>query len=342
MTAVAEMRAERRGYAPGSADLQAYCAEAQRLRSEALSASPAPAAREGRVRRRIRSRVAWATGIVAAALLTLIGTAVAPAIARQFASAPRIEDSLRRGPAIIARGGEFDPADGGISLPFVLSGNRHISRALARGLSRPGSGANGVVQQQLGALHGITTYQMFILLKVRGNRNQEVQINSITLALLHRTAPVNGTFFNIGPQGETENIRMEFNLDQAQPLAYTMSDGMVPTRIPYFIARSISLSLGESRAIAIQVDDLCNSADFLLAVRYSVGSAAAQTMLIGDGSTRTPFRVTGLRWVGDEIVYRKQFDFVGNFSIGPPGAARLAAENHYSPGDDLACPSDHY
>jgi hypothetical protein len=343
--AIVELRAQRRGYEPTSIELRDYRAEADRLRRAALAppgsdpGQPPAGHRAGLVGHLLTHRLAWAAGIVAAALLTLAATAIVPAVARQFVSAPRIEDSIRRGPDIIVHAGQFYPAEE-MPFPFVVSGNYHPSSQLMRTLADPFSIVKLTVQNRLMALHPIQLGRMFIKLQLRGNRNEQIQILDIRIARLHEAAPLNGVFFDVNPQGYVDNIRMAFNLDRPSPQAVTMLAGMAPTTTPYFVAHSINLSLGESQVAVIQVADDCTSAKFMLAIRYTVGGDAAKTEIVSNNGH--PYQVTGFRWKGDEITYRQELDLQSDFSVITPSPSLIGLGNKYSPGDPRACPYDHY
>jgi hypothetical protein len=332
------LRSARRGHDPASAESKKYRADAERLRRQAVSAGDAQRSSSnrltGRARQYIRKPTFWAASVVTTALLTLLATSAIPRVIGQFVNGAAIEDHLRRGPDIIEHAELFDPGDEGIPLPTVVPGDFQPSAKLLRALSRPGSFGTQAIRSQVLALNGVNTRQIYIRVRLQGNRNEQIQILNVKLAYLHRGVPLNGVLFDVGPQGETNNIQMDFNLDQPLPHALVMREGMVPSTEPFFEAHSITLLKDEHAVLIIQANTLCYSASFMLAIKYTVGQGPIKTEIISDHGKS--FRVTGYRWKNNFMSYRKILSLQGNFSVAPPTPAEFAQEYRRSPVDSCA------
>ena len=166
-----------------------------------------------------------AVGIIATAVLTLVGTSLIPKIVGQFFNTARLEDSLRRGPDITVNESLFYPNEG-VPLPTVVTGNYQPSRELVAALARPMGVTSPSAEKQIREAGGVDIEDVFIRVVLRGNRNEPILILGVRPVDLQRDKPLNGVLFEIGAQGENGNIQMGFNLDRPASRPLTSPAGV--------------------------------------------------------------------------------------------------------------------
>jgi hypothetical protein len=282
----------------------------------------------------LRRFAGWATGLVAAALLTLLATTVFPAALGQFFNSAKIEDALRTGPDIVVNESIFHPDGAGVPNPTVVPGGYQPSSAFARALARSRSLLSPAVEKEIQETHGIDAANIFLRIILQGNRNEAVRIVNIQPAQLHRVPPLNGVLFDIGAQGENSNIQMGFDLDQPTPQALAFHDTTL-TNEPYFATHSISLAKGEQAVLIVQAKTSCYSADFKLRVNYLI-NGQAKSVIIGDHAR--PFRVTAYRYGPDNVMsYKQIYALRGDFSVRRPTSRQLSRYYRRSAAEARLC-----
>jgi hypothetical protein len=324
---IIRLRAGLRGGQKGENYELTLRAQADRLHMLALAihtGGRAPRTQNSRPNSRFKKFAFWAAGVTGAALLTL-ATGAVPGIMGQIFNNASIEDHIRPGPDIIVHESLYYPDGSGVPEPTVAAGGFHASDELARTLSRSGAVSSAPVLRQIQAAHGVDVQSVFIRVVLQGNSNEQVQILNVKPVQLQRSAPLNGTLFEIGPQGAVSNIQMGFDLDQPLPQALNVTGSEFPvmTREPYFEEHSISLGKGGTAVVVIEATTQCYGASFKLAVSYLVGNASRQFIISNGGG---PFRVTGIRYSRNGTMsYRQIFALQGNFSAIQPDQQQLSA-----------------
>jgi hypothetical protein len=263
----------------------------------------------------------WTTAATATAVIGLIVSGVLPTLVNQIVNVPKLEDSMRQGPDIIAKETLFN-IDGTGDLPDVIGGNYQPSAQLVQELSRPMAATSTTVIQQLTGSNSTAVDSTHIQLDLEGNRNEIVRIIDIHPVNLHRRAPLNGVLFDIGPQGADGDVQVAFDLDEPFPDAQTVNSmGMIQSP-KYFDSNTISLTNGEHVVIVIRASTSCYDARFDLGVDYTVGGTQkSMTITEPDGK---PFEVTAYRFsASGEYSYRQVYELRGNFSVTPLTAQQL-------------------
>lgn len=277
-----------------------------------------------------------AVGIIATAVLTLVGTSLIPKIVGQFFNTARLEDSLRRGPDITVNESLFYPNEG-VPLPTVVTGNYQPSRELVAALARPMGVTSPSAEKQIREAGGVDIEDVFIRVVLRGNRNEPILILGVRPVDLQRDKPLNGVLFEIGAQGENGNIQMGFNLDRPAPEAVNVTGGGSLTTAPFFESHSISLADHESAVLVVEVATKCYSAKFKLAVDYMIGNKTKHEVISNNGS---PFMVTAYRYDASNVIsYRRIFALQGNFSAIQPRRAQLKEGDSRTPEEARVCPA---
>jgi hypothetical protein len=268
-----------------------------------------------------RKRTAWAIGVVATAVLTLVATGVLPDLLGQFFNGSAIEDKLRPGPAMVASESLFYPDGLNVPVVTVMPGNYRLSGALIRAMARPlGGGTPALLKQE--HAQGVQVGAMLIRLILEGNRNQLVRILNIQLVQLKREAPLGGVLLDMYPQGGDGDIQMGFDLDKLAPQAMVVSSGDDLTSQFYFENHTISLKNDEQVVLMIQAISACYDASFDLAVNYKVGDGATMTQVISNSGR--PFQVTGLRENVES--YRQVFALQSNYSATQLSSPEIARD----------------
>ena len=277
-----------------------------------------------------------AAGIIATAVLTLVGTSLIPKIAGQFFNTAKLEDSLRRGPDIVVDESLFYPNEG-VPLPTVVTGNYQPSRELVAALSRPMGVTSPSVEKQIRQAGGVDIQDVFIRVVLRGNRNEPILILGVRPVELRRGKPLNGVLFEIGAQGENGNIQMGFNLDRLAPEAVNVTSGGSLSTAPYFESHSISLADSEPAVLVIEAATKCYSAQFKLAVDYMIGNQTKREVITNNGK---PFTVSAYRYDASNVMsYRRIFALQGNFSAIQPSHGQLAHDDSRTSEEARACPA---
>ena len=310
-------------------------------RRKASRKPPVPAAHRARGDSEHESKSAKkyaiaAVGIIATAVLTLVGTSLLPKIAGQFFNTAKLEDNLRHGPDIIVNESLFYPNEG-VPLPTVVTGNYHPSRELVAALARPMGATSPSVEKQIREAGGVDIEDIFIRVVLHGNRNEPILILGVRPVELRRGKPLNGVLFEIGAQGENGNIQMGFDLDRLAPEAVKVADTGSLTTAPYFESHSISLTDREPAVLVIAAKTRCYSAQFKLAVDYMVGNQTKHEVITNNGK---PFMVSAYRYdVSNVMAYRRIFALQGNFSAIQPSHAQLAHYDSRTPEEARECPA---
>jgi hypothetical protein len=318
--AVVGLRAGKQVGRDSSGTYRVFSNEAERLRSDALlsqlslrdkqppKSQPEP--------KRFRKRLAWASGVAFAAVISPVVTNVVPQMLNQVANGAKLKDAIRRGPDIITNESIYDPDGNGVVRPFVVPGNYRPSDQVVLALSKAESVMSTTLMKEIHKVNSVAIEDVFTRVVLQGNRNESIRILNIYPVNLRRTRPLDGVLFDIPEaQGEFGNIQMNFNLDQISPHALTVINDDVITNQPFFEAHTISLADGERAVLIIQAHTRCYSASFDLAVNYMVGSADRTEVISDNGH---PFRVSSYRFTETgRLSYRQDFQLQGNFSVAP-------------------------
>jgi hypothetical protein len=334
VSAALELRAERR------ADVRSAGRHGHQQRDEerihqALSSREAFAGkrhRAGRLADAVTKKTAWAVGVVAAALLTLLATGVIPRLLGQVVSGSAIEDKFRGGPAILAN--ESLVYANGPTVPesAVIPGNYRPGHALVRALARAMGGATPAFLR-LEHTKGVPVGSEVIRLVLEGNRNEPVRILNIEPVRLERKPPLGGVYFNIGGQGEADNIRILFDLDRLSPQAQEMKSNMLTGGL-FFQDHTISLTRGEQVVILITAGTSRYDATYDLAIDYMAGSATQTEMVSDDGH---PFQVTAPS--SDLLCYKQVFTLRGDYSVTQQNRSEITRLYHPAPPGKKNCPA---
>ena len=316
VSAAIELRAEQRGVNVQSSAVRRRQAEDERLILEALSNQEIfDKAQPHRIKsftNIIGKKTAWAIGVITTAVLTLLVTGVIPGILGQLFNGPAIADRFRSGPAIIASESIVYVNGPDVPVPSVIPEEYRPSSALIRAIARPRGAGSPALLQELHA-HGVVVGQISIRLILQGNRNDPIRILNIHPVQLRRTPPLDGDLFSITSEGQEDDIRMGFNVDQPAPQAVVTDRIGTLTKELYFTAHSISLHKGEQVVLIIQAAAQCLSARFNLGIDYTVGSAPKTEIVSNNGR---PFQVTGGRFANNNVIsYRRIFRLRSDFSV---------------------------
>jgi hypothetical protein len=282
--------------------------------------------------------ILWTAGAIGTALIGLLVTGILPKAIEQIINGSKVEDSLRHGPDIVVSASLYYPDGSGVPLPTVATGNYQPSSEFISALAHPMAATSPLIQKQLRQASGVDFEDTYIRLILRGNRNEKILILGVRPVQLRRTQPLNGVFFAVGAQGDTSNIQMGFNLDQLSPQALNMrgSEGSVMSSVPFFKTHSISLADNEQAVVVIEAQSLCYSAQFKLAIDYTINGANKEILIGANGG---PFAVTGPRFGPNNVVsYRQTLILQGNFSVTPPTPTELSEYNRTAMGVG-SCPS---
>jgi hypothetical protein len=184
---------------------------------------------------------------------------------------------------------------------------------------------DGVTAPQLDAelrSHGgVDVQKLSLRIVLEGRSNEEVRILDIRPVAVRRTAPIDGTLFNVTPQGSTPTLRMIVDLDDAVPVLRTAvigpRDELIGTR-PFFEEKTIRLRDRERDVVLIRATAERYSVAFKLEVDYVVGARRKRTVIDNRGR---PFRVTGTSCTTEPGVasYKRIYDL----GTGPQGFLRL-------------------
>ena len=95
---------------------------------------------------------------------------------------------------------------------------------------------------------GVPVQSVYIQLALSGNRSSPVRITDISVSPTCGE-PLDGLLFNDPPAGADDSISVSFDLDDPDPVAMLLSeDGAV---VPYFPARTVSLTKGEQQVVLV-------------------------------------------------------------------------------------------
>ena len=335
VSAAIELRAEQRRADVQSAAQRRHNAEDEELVLQALSSQEiSDKARPHRVKSLaniFRKKTTWAIGVVTAAILTLLATGVVPNILGQFFNGPAIEDKLRGGAAITASESQVYTNGPDVPDTTVIPGNYNPSSALILTLSRPMGAASPIFLNEEHT-YGVAVGQIYIRVILQGNRNELIRILNIQPVQLQRGPPLGGVYFDIGGQGEEEDLQLGFNLDQPTPQAVSVSETS-PDLLKelYFQTHTISLRKDEQLVLLIMAQTSCYDAKFNLAINYMVGNTEKTEIISNHGHA---FQVTSAR--NNFMSYRQVFALQGNYSAVELSPLEIA-QNYHQTGKEASC-----
>ncbi len=278
-----------------------------------------------------RRSALWILGLVGAAGATLL-TSTLLGIPAQLVDPSEAKDTLRSGPEL------------SVGVEITQLDDEGLSKVVP-GAFQPSAHARQIISQSMGAVSpeflsevrsagGINLEKLTLRLVVEGRRNQEVRILDIRPQIVERTPPVDGTLFDIPPQGGGATMKMFLDLDKAQPVVseVIVTDENEPKAGPAFFGNTtISLKDREEQVIILRAVAIKYYAIFNLIFEYRVGDQTKTMTVTNQGQ---PFRVTGphLGSGPDELSYQEAFELQGDFSM-----CRVADPRHISWRSGIRC-----
>jgi hypothetical protein len=217
-------------------------------------------------------------------------------------------------------------------------------------MTQTGAASSGRFLAGVRAIGGVNVNVLSVRLIVNGDSRQGVRVIDIRPALLHRTAPLDGTLFLIPSQAGNATIKMMFDLDEAIPVARTIANppcrlvmrGDIEYCVPvlrnwpypverfpatvggelspgsqFFNNETIHLSDGEQQVLYIRAQAAHCYATFDLEIDYIIGRDTADVHKLIVSDHGHPFRVTGMQAGAkpNTVSYQEAFNLQGNFSL---------------------------
>jgi hypothetical protein len=268
----------------------------------------------GGIRSWLKRPVVWLGGIVVAAL----GVALTNALVPWFTSL--IDRATERGsPVEVVDAQPYQSDEAGASVAFpadvelgddalaeVNAMEDRFTHLLARGGSPVGAA--------------------FTRILLEGARSDTVRIVD---AGIERDCgePLDGSLFLDPPAGADDSIRLDFDLDEADPEATRRGDDGQPAQ--FFPAQTISLAEGEQVPLVVTASTQEQSCAFR--VRFTVLSGGDETTVVVPDAAEPPFRVTA-------SLPETEYDavFLGGVACGAGEFVR-ASEEYFTTGVEPAC-----
>jgi hypothetical protein len=136
--------------------------------------------------------------------------------------------------------------------------------------------------------HGaVDPHALYIKIVLRGARDEKVRIIGAR-AIPRCEAPLEGTLFLSPPAGQDENIKMVFDLDQAEPRAQFREHGGLKD---YFAHKTISLERDEDVTIQVEATTNNHYCEFELEFEVLTRQGVVSQTVDDQG---VPFRVSAL------------------------------------------------
>jgi hypothetical protein len=143
----------------------------------------------------------------------------------------------------------------------------------------------------LAANGGSVVNRVYITVAVAGNREDGVRIVDVR-PIAKCSAPLTGTLFYAPAQGRDSSIRLQFDLDQADPKpTYRNESDEV---FPYFPENTISLKKDEQQILQIDAGTDKQSCSFTLELTILEGNERKRQTIYNSGGQ--PFKVSAFAW----------------------------------------------
>lgn len=153
-----------------------------------------------------------------------------------------------------------------------------------------------------------------------GQVDRELRILDIEPVIVNRTDPLDGSYFMLGSQSQTNNIEMAVNFDDPKPIARVVTKKTpngVPVELggPYFDQHKIALKRGEREVVHMPLRVTKYNVEFDLKIVYADGDSEKSLSLDNGGNH---FRITGMRLGADSESlppYQNIYTYDGNFNL---------------------------
>jgi hypothetical protein len=129
-----------------------------------------------------------------------------------------------------------------------------------------------------------------LTLTLEGRRNQPIHVDDVRPVDIHRSAPYNGTFLSIPPQGPGETVKIMFNFDEFDPRARTPS-GDEPYKPGGLFFQDHTLTIEDAKQDTIFIKSITTrwAVSFEISVDYHIGDKAGHLLINDRGH---PFALT--------------------------------------------------
>ena len=221
---------------------------------------------------RLRRLLASPVGIAIAAISALV-TALVVGVGQELLPKELLADRLRPGDPISVTVVPSVPQAG---VPGAAARERLDSPTMQRAVEamRP------PFPEALGKTQLVPASQTEIVLQLIGRRSQPVEIVGMHIRVLHREAPLTGSFLlGPGPQGGGPDVLLRATVDDPVPRLTHVVQG-TDTQEPFFASHHISLMRGESVPVALFITAGHGYCEWDLAVDYLADGKAA-TLFVG-------------------------------------------------------------
>jgi hypothetical protein len=270
--------------------------------------------RSSDIRSWLKRPIVWFGGIVVAALGVAITNALVPWFSGMIGRVTQGGDvvtvleaqtvkSEEGGTVAFSSDVEIDAAD----LAQVNASTDHFAHLLDLGASPVG--------------------RSFALVVLEGNRSDTVRIVDADIER-DCSDPLDGTLFLDPPAGADDSLRLDFDLDAADPTA-TRRNSETGEHEQVFPAETISLAPEEQVSLVVTAGTRRQSCDFR--VRFTILHGDVRSSILVPGSSETPFRVTAQL---EESAYESVY--LGGVACGA-GEFVLASDAYFETGTEPAC-----
>ncbi|AWS43556.1 hypothetical protein DKM19_21410 [Streptosporangium sp. 'caverna'] len=186
-------------------------------------------------------------------------------------------------------------------------------------------GLSDLMRELRGAGAATPAKQMNIVVTLKGERHQKINVDAIYPVEVHRTAPYNGTWINIPPQDGGSTFQMMFDFDEHTPRARTTvggDDGIPPKPgQPYFRKNTLTVKDGIEDTLNISTIGTRHAVTFKIRIDYRIGGKPRH-MVIADHDR--PFVITPINCIdripvdknGKPVVGHASYDHIWSLGGG--------------------------